>query len=473
MKFIRSICLILSFILLTGAFGFAAHATDFDAAVTSGCHSVDAKKPLMSDEKLLETSKAVFVYERNSDTLVYGYNADEKIYPSSMVKIMTALVALDRGELSETVEVTRNALSYVAIGSVSAGLKNGELISLEDLLYCMLTASANDASVVIAEHIGGSQERFVMLMNKKAEELGCTGTNFTNAHGLHDENNYTTIRDVCKILDAALDNETFKTMFQTEKHTVPATNKCEERQLVTTNRMMTAAENDRYLDERVTGGKTGATDQAGRCLAVTAEQNGMELIAIVMGAKPTYEIDGIALKTHGSFEEMAVLLDHTFSQYEYRQVFYAGQAVSQYPVTNGDTNVVLAPVKTMSTVLPVNLDPNQLSWVYGDLTGSTQAPIAQGQNMSTLQVWYGSTCVAQTDLVAMNPVPLYSDQAADDDAHKIPVEETSILSTVIWVIVGIVVFALLVWFGVRWIRKTLQKKRRMRRRREQRRRGNA
>ncbi len=469
MKKLRMIWGILVFALLL-SLASQAVAAQQNSAVTSGCHSVDALRSLMPGDKLLETSKAVLVYERGSDTLVYGYNTDQKIYPSSMVKLMTALVALERGSLSDVVTVRRSALSHVAIGSVSAGLKAGEELTLESLLYCLMAASANDAAVVIADHISGSQEDFIRLMNDKALALGCTGTHYSNVHGLHDEDTYTTIRDVCKILDAALENETFRTLFQAKEHTVPATNKCEERIVKSTNDMMLKG---RYFDERITGGKTGATDAAGRCLAVTAEQNGMELIAIVMGAVPTYEVEGIELKTHGSYEEMAVLLDHVFQNYEYRQIFYADEALQQYPVSGGTNHVVLSPVSSMSAVLPVNVDKSQLSWVYGTAVGEIQAPVTAGQVISTLQVWYGDLCLAQTDLAAMNAVDIWKEPV---DGSR-PVQEEDNGAKTVLIIVGICLGLVILFFAGRAvgrsIRRAVIRKRRLRRRREQRRRGNA
>ena len=234
MKKLGILCLLLCLLL---SIALPAYATK-DMSVTSGCHSVDAAVALSDQQRLTETANAVIVYERGSDTMIYSWNPDEKIYPSSMVKLMTALVALERGDLAEEVKVTKRAINSVAPGSVSAGLVSGEELTLEQLLYCLMVASANDAAAVIAEHIGGNQETFVAMMNDKAKELGCTGTNFSNVHGLHDEETYTTARDVCRITDKALENEVFRAMFTAETYTVPKTNKSEARELWTTNYMM-------------------------------------------------------------------------------------------------------------------------------------------------------------------------------------------------------------------------------------------
>lgn len=440
MKKIRAFCLFLAIVLWITGLTPAVFAQQ-DQSVTSGCHSVDAAMQLSEGGKLAATSKAVIVYERSSDTMIYTWNPDQRIYPSSMVKLMTALIAIEKGDLQAKVLVTKRALSHVAIGSVSAGLVAGEEITLEALLYCMMAASANDAATVIAEHIAGSQEAFIAMMNQRAAELGCKDTNYTNVHGLHDENAYTTARDICRITDAALENETFKTLFQAKIYTVPATNKSEERIIHTTNYMMSREQVKKHFDSRITGGKTGSTDEGGRCLVATAEGGGMELLTVVMGAVPTYEADGQSIKHFGSFEETTALLDHVLANYEYRQIFYEGQIITQYPVSNGANFVVVQPQNTAATVLPVNLDTTKLNWIYGSAEGTLSAPIAQGQEISTLQVWYGSKCLAQTQLVAVNAVDVYRPASA-------PVRQGADDGIGVWGIIGIILLALVGIAGI-------------------------
>lgn len=437
MKKFRALCLFFALLLILPGFSPAEAAVDAaDQSVTSGCHSVDAAVPLSDEAKLTDTAKAAIIYELGSDTMIYAYNPDGRIYPASMVKLMTVLLALEKGDLEEKVLVTKRALSYWVPGSVSAGLEAGEELTLRDLLYCVMTASANDAAAVVAEHIGGTQDTFVKMMNERAAQLGCTGTAYTNSHGLHDEGTYTTARDICRILDYALDIPEFKEMFCAEHYTVPATSKSEEREIYTSNHMMSKQSIKKYFDSRVTGGKTGATDEAGRCLAATANCGDMELLTIVMGAEPEYEEDGLALKRFGSFEETKVLLDHAQENYEFRQVFFDGQTVSQFPVSGGENSVVTRPVKTASTVLPVTLDESKLTWIYGDIAGQLTAPIAEGQKITSVQVWYGAKCLAQSDLVAANAVKEYIAPTAPAEP---PEEEPSQA----WKWVGIVAAAVL------------------------------
>lgn len=472
MKICKIICLMLA-LLLVSAPAKGVSAAETDPTVTAGCHSVDASKAIGGSAKLLDTSKAVMLYERTTGTLVYAYNADGRIWPSSMVKLMTALVALERGDPDAVVTVTRAALDSVQIGSVSAGLKRWEEITLRDLLYCMMVGSANDASAVIAEHIGGSQEGFVAMMNEKAEEIGCVGTHFSNAHGLHDSETYTTARDILRILDICLENPDFKAMFEATTYTVPATNKSDERIVTTTNYMMDR-NYSRYFDSRVTGGKTGATDAAGRCLAVTANVEDMELIAIVMGAEATYAEDGLSLETFGSFEEMKQLLDHAEKNFECRQLFYEDQVITQYPVEGGSNNVVTSPAVSVYSVLPKDLKAEALTWKYADAEALT-APIAAEQPISAMEVWYGDVCLASTQLVAMNAVAVYEPYKEPQSHVDQKLEEAhgEILAIILGAVFGVAVLVIVAMFLLRMLQMALLRARVRRRRKNRRRNRNA
>ena len=472
MKKFRLFCLVLVGFVLLSCLTPAANATTGqtqDESVTSGCHSIDAAQALSSEGRLAATAKAVIVYERNSSTMVYHWNPDERISPSSMVKIMTAIIALEKGDLQNKVVVTKRALSYWQVGSVSANLVVGEELTLEALLYCMIAASANDAAAVIAEHIGGTQEDFIDMMNQRAAELGCKDTNFTNAHGLDDPNSYTTARDICRIADYALSNDTFRDLFTASSYTIPATNKHEERTIRTTNYMMD--EKSKYYDRRIAGGKTGA-DDSGRCLAAISSGSGMEILTIVMGAQPTYAADGVSLDAFGSFEETASLLDYTYANYTYRQIFYTGQIIAQYPVAGGENNVVVQPVHAQATVLPKDLDESKLSWIYGQSVGTITAPVEQGQVISTLQVWYGSKCLAETQLTAVNAVNIWTEptQPVRQDRNNV-LSVLGIIGLILGILIGLVLLAAAILFGMRMYhtikRNTLRRNRRMNRHRNQ------
>lgn len=444
MKKMRIFPLFLAIILAIGAWNVPVYAAQENPAVTSGCHSVDASMTLSTEEKITDTAKAAILYELNSGTMIYAHNPDEKIYPTSMVKMMTTLVALENGDLDDVVTVTRSVLNQVPIGILGADLKAGEEITLRDLLYANMVASATDAAVVAAAHVGGSVEAFLQMMNDKAAQLGCENTHYGNVHGLHDEQTYTTARDICRLTEAALQNETFREMFCTVDYTLPATNIHEEREITTTNNMMNPRKS-KYYDKRVTGGKTGATDEGGRCLTLTAQKDGMELLCIVMGATPTYASNG-SIEVYGSFEESKVLIDYAFDNFEFRQVFFDGQSLAQYPVSNGASHVVTQATTSISTILPKELDAAQLKWDYELQDSNLTAPVEKGQILGTARVWYGTKCLAQTDMVAMNGVKIAQSPVIPEKPEG---TQSRSLWTVLLILLGLVVLAFLVVLGLR------------------------
>lgn len=404
MKKIRRFCLLLLIAALLAGLAVPAFAQEESLAVTSGCSTLDARVPLKSGEQLLDTAKAVILYELDSQTLIYAWNPDERLDPSGMNKIMTALLALELGDPETVVTVTREALNSVEIGSVSAGLKVDEQITLKDLLYCMMVGSANDAAAVIAEHIGGSQDAFVQMMNQRASELGCENTCFMNPTGLSQEGQYASARDLAKITAAALETERFGELFSAVDYTVPATDHSEERKIVTTNYLMSKETVRNQYDERVTGGKTGALSTTDRSLICTAESNGSRYLSVVMSAQGTVTANGLAVKTFGSFEETRALLDHGFQGYTLRELLNENQVMEQFSVSGGENDVVVRPAAAVSVMLPIDAAELDVTYHCAALTGGISAPVKQGQAVGTLEVWFRTVCVAQCDLVAIHDV---------------------------------------------------------------------
>jgi len=472
MKKVRVICLFMSLMLFISIMSGAVLAQP-DASVGSGCHSVDAQRALDGSEKLLDTAKAVVLYERNSDTMIYTYEPDKKIDPSSMAKLMTALIAIEELDMNATATVSRSALDEVGIGvvSVKPRFSAGEEVSVEALLYCMIAASDSDSAAVLAQMISGSQSAFVEKMNQRAAEMGCTNTNFTNAHGLYDENAYSTARDICRIIDIALENEQFVKIFTADNYTVPATNKADARQVLTTNWMMSTDYTTRFFDERVTGGKTGTDGKNGRCLAITAEKGGMELLAVVMGAEPVYnEEDPNILEVFGNFGEMTALLNYACEKFEYRQVFHNGQTFSQYPVVNGSNHLVTTPSSEAYAILPIELTHEQLRWVYPDSVDTITAPVKAGQKIAHVEVWYGDLCIAQSDLLAMNAVDVYTPQAEPDMPANLHEDSAGrMIAVIALILLGIVVLGFSVLFAIRTVRIAAMRAKRRRRRASRRR----
>lgn len=398
MKKIRSLSLLLIAVLIWSN----CYASAVPAA--NSCITLDAQSALAGSSQLLPTAQAVILYAPDSDTLVYSWNPDVPIDPSGMNKIMTALLALEAGNMEALVSVTSTALNSVEIGAMSAGLKVGESLTLRDLLYLMMVGSANDAAAVIAEHISGSQAAFVVLMNQRALELGCTNTAFCNPTGLSADGQYTTARDLAKITAEALKNDTFVELFSAVEYTVPGTDTTPERKAVTTNYMMSDVSVKDQLDSRVTGGKTGAVSTTVRSLISTAEKDGQRYLAVVMSAKGSMNSSGSAVRVFGNFSETKLLLDHAFSQYTQCQLLSANKVMAQFTIADGENDLAVSSSHAVSALMPNDMKADRVVFQCEEVPGGVSAPISAGETVGTVQLWYDNICVAQSDLIAMHDV---------------------------------------------------------------------
>ena len=442
-------CLLLSFC------GVFVHATTADTIQTAEkneeviqteeASGIDSAVALLGGQKLIDNAKAVFLYELSSDTLMYTQNPDDQMHPSSFVKILTALIAIEKGNLNDLVTATDDVLSTVSYDAVSADLQDGEQMTLEHLIYCMMVGSANDAAAVIANHISGSQEAFVQEMNDYAQNLGCTNTLLKNVHGLHHDEQYTTVRDMARILRAAMKNEIFSTVFSTVRFSVPATNKSESRDLATGNFLMNTDTLTIYFDERVTGGRTGVAVDGRRCLATSAEINGLKLISIVMGSEDIVEEDGLTTDSYGGYKETSLLLDKSADGYKAVQVLFPNQAVNQCSVIDGENDVILGSNVAISAVLPTKVGLDDLTFRYIN-AGELRAPITAGDQISQVEVWHGATCVAKGALYAMNSVRSVLETQPVEEINDNGAAAKSILTTIFLVAAGAVLIVIAVRF---------------------------
>lgn len=274
-------------------------------AVQIGTMPVYAEDEYWPQEPEIPTPNAI-VMEMNTGAVLYEKNADEIHYPASITKIMTALVALDNAKIDETITFSADAV-YKNEGNTSHISRDlGEQMTLEQTLYGMMLESANECAYAIAEHVGGTEEKFVNMMNQKAQELGCKNTHFHNTNGLPDEEHYTTARDMALISTAAYKNETFRIITGTGHYVIPPTNKHEEEtNLRNHHAMLYPLKTSKYLYDGCTGGKTGYTNAANNTLVTYAERDGMSLVCVVMNTdKPNHYVD------------TATLLDYCFDNFE-------------------------------------------------------------------------------------------------------------------------------------------------------------
>ena len=437
-----------------------------DSSVASGCYSLNGSSPLWGTNKILETAGAAMLYEINSKTLMYAWNPDLQIYPAALVKIMTCLLALENGDLSDQIVVSSTAMATLPKGVYL--LEIGERWTLEQLLYCLMVGGYNDAAVVIAEYVAGSQQGFINMMNRRAKEIGCTNTNFANATGLHNSAQKSTVRDLVKILDEALRNEQFFQFFSETSYSLPKTEYAESRYMETTNYMMTLTVTAEYYDNRVTGGRTGVTETRERCLAVTAKSNGLHYIAIVMCAKATADEKGDIIR-FGSYEEVKELLNLGFDGYEVKQILSDSQILTQYPVLDGQNDVCVGPSDTRYAVLPVGTLSTQLSYRYDSNGIALAAPVSAGQPVTNVQVWYGNVCIAQSPVVTKNSSAV---NIIDDQSVMIEQNNAGLLIAlrVIAILVTVVLIVALCVYVVRFM-QTASRRAKHRRRRASRRRS--
>ena len=432
-----------------------------DASVEYGSRTLDAKKPLADTGDYQAKVKAAIVYDLSSDTLLFAQNIDEQLYPASLTKVMTALLTLEmQSDLEQIVTVTKDGLKGMEPGGSNVALKVDEQMSVRDLLYCLMVKSGNDAASVLAVHNSGSIEAFVEVMNRRAQELGCTGTSFMNPHGLHHDDHYTTARDMAKILKEAMKHPIFEEIFTTKEYTVPATNLSEARELKTTNYLIRSNGYPLVTDSRVLGGKTGNTSKAGRCLCALSEKDGMRLLTVVLGAKAIYGSDGYSFQRYGNFEETSGLLDFAYENYTTMQVLTPSQVAGQFSVAGGAHNAFGAINQAMSASVPVGSDISTIRYEY-TLSESLSAPVAKDQEIGMVRVWYGSNCLAQQTLRAASAVAVEKRTAKDSD--QTADESVGLWNTILTAALGAV--AVLFVLGL-VIRARVAAKRRRRRRKQ-------
>lgn len=253
-------------------------------------------------------SPGVILMEESTGTILYEKNSDEAHYPASITKIMTTLLALENGNLSDMVAFSDDAINNTEGSGIARDY--GEQMTLEQCLYGVMLESANECAYAVAEHVGGTVENFVDMMNAKAKELGCTNTHFANPHGLQDENHYTTAHDMALIAQAAYQNETFRIIIGTKMYTIPPTNKHAEETVLRNHHDMLCTyhnANRKYLYPYCVGGKTGYTATANSTLVTYAEKDGMTLICVVMNTQsPNQFIDTVNLFDY-AFDNFQVL----------------------------------------------------------------------------------------------------------------------------------------------------------------------
>ena len=266
-----------------------------------------------ADEEIKTFSPSCLLMEINTGKILNEKNINEKMYPASTTKLLTAILAVENCKLDDIATVSHNAISIVPDGYSTAYLKEGEEVSIENLLNVMLIPSANDAANVLAEHISGSIDEFAKLMNKKAEELGCKNTNFTNPSGIHDNNHYSTASDLAIIGRYAAQNKTISDICSKSYCSLPSSNAYlgSERFFYTTNSLLLDGS---YSYEYATGMKTGYTGEAKDCIVATAYKGGVSYLVVILGGNENS--DGSSQR----YLDCETLFEYGFNNYSLRTV---------------------------------------------------------------------------------------------------------------------------------------------------------
>ena len=406
--------------------------------------ATDPAEPSKTPEDPAAQAKAALLVERGSDTVLYSLNADERLYPSSLVKVATALMvleAVEAGQLSLEQELPATASALSATIGARIGLKEGELMTVRDLMGCMLVVSANDASNILAEAVAGSVPAFVEKMNARVKELGCTNTNLTNTTGEHDDNMYTSAHDLYLIAEAALSHEAFLPICDSADFIIPATNMAGERHLRTTNYLLSnwRAIGYRYTDAH--GVKDSSSTQAGHCLITTATKDGLDLICVVLGAQKVTLDNG---KTQvQSFSEATRLLKWGFANFAYKTILTPNDLLASMPVTMSDSDAVtLHSANEIVVLMPVRLTAEDLTRTIRFTSKSVEAPVYTGQQLAEVELSYGGTVYSVVPLVALNNVDVSQSMLMERDIREF--FDRTAVKVSIAAVVGLI-FLIIVW----------------------------
>lgn len=342
-------------------------------------------------------AQAAILIDSNTGKVLYEKNMDEKMYPASTTKILTAILAIEHCDLDEIVTVNYNAISSIPSGYATAELITDETLTVKQLLEVLLIHSANDAANVLAMHVGGSIESFITMMNSKAQELKCVNTHFTNTYGLHDENHYSTARDLAIITKYCMQNDSFRHFVSQVNCQIPPTNKHDARTFTNTNNLIISS--SQYYYPYAIGIKTGYTKEAGNCLISASRKDNFETISVVLNTGTL----------HGArCTDSIALFDYAYNNFCIKKIANKDDVISQITVSNGtretknldailskDVNALLMKSNDNSKIIPtVNLNKN------------ISAPIAAGSVVGT--VTYSALNTDYTvDLVAGHNVEKY------------------------------------------------------------------
>ena len=329
------------------------------------------------------SAQAAVLIDSSTGKIFYGKNEEQRMYPASTTKIMTAILTLENADLNDVVTVPYDAISSIPAGYSIAALQTDEQLTVNQLLQVMMVYSANDAANVLAFHVSGSIEDFANLMNQKVSELGLSNTHFTNPSGMHDENHYTTAHDLAVIMQYCMKDNTFRNLAGLKSCTIPATNKSESRTYNTTNNLLvnnqTNINNNSYYEYAIAG-KTGFTTPAKNCLVSVANKDDLELICVVLAAGEN------ANGTSTKFSDSKSLFEYGYANYSIKTFVEQGATATQIDIVNGTDetkNLDLVVKDDVSAIISNDLLDSNIEPSI-ELNSNLVAPISQGATVGKI-----------------------------------------------------------------------------------------
>lgn len=346
-------------------------------------------------------SQGAVLLEASTGKVLYGKNENGKLYPASTTKILTAIIAIENYKLTDKVTANNSAIMAIPSGYSNAAIQPGEALTVEELLQLFLIHSANEVGYIFAEDISGSIDNFANLMNKKATEIGCKNTHFTNPSGIHNVEHYSTAYDMALIAQYCMKNETFRNIVSMTSCTIEPTDKYEKRYFKNTNDLIDSK--SKYYYEYATGIKTGFTTQAKNCLIAGSKKDNMELITVVLGAEAT--ADGRS----GRYVDTINLFDYGFANYKIQKINSANTEIQNLKVENATKETENLPIllkDDITALVPTNINISNLNYNV-NINTNISAPIAEGDVIGKITynidgISYSSDLIAEHSVEKFN-----------------------------------------------------------------------
>ncbi|SCG83710.1 D-alanyl-D-alanine carboxypeptidase (penicillin-binding protein 5/6) [Proteiniborus sp. DW1] len=400
------------------------------------------EKHVLANEPDISAEAAILI-DANTGTILYEKNTHSKMFPASTTKILTAIIAIEKGNLEQKITVDKETPYEIKGSHIS--LEPDEVLTMKDLVYATLIESANDAATVIGKQISGSTEKFTKLMNSKAKEIGAKNSNFVNASGLHDDNHYTTAHDLAMIAKYAMENDLFRDIVSLYTYKIEPTNKkSDSRTLWSSNKLLYSTDKINVDGKNVTikydgiiGVKTGYTPEAQSCLVASAERNGQRLISVV-------------LKTTGNnvFIDTHKLLNYGFDNFSSARLAFKNEFIDNIDVENGDKPIVTGIVgNDLYSLVPKGKENEVKRNIV--LPEKISAPISKGQVIGKIELKLDDKIIDTVNIVSAMEI----NQKATFDVIAMNSKDSIFKKWWLWLIILVVGWRISVEFRRRRIRR--------------------